>query len=674
MNGTLGYLLGKRYTDESLDGVGALKGVPCTISDISSITDEGVTVGKRVTFQWTSNSGVVSTSTMDVMYGEDGRGILSVDSDAAGNIVITYDDGETEIVPITLSFASLQFVETLPASGNESVIYLVPTGVEGVCSMYIWSVNQWVLVGSTQIDMSQYYTKTQTNALLDEKVDVSEVGVAGGVAELDANGKVPSSQLPSYVDDTVEGYLNEVDGKFYAESTYETEIPGETGKIYVTLDTNKSYRWSGSRFVEISEGLALGETSSTAYAGNKGKKNADDIADLTALAEKIQDDIAPVESGTTSSAAYAVGDLLLLNGTLYKAKTAIAIGDTFTVGTNIETTTLDSVIQSGGGGVLPGGTAGQLLVKQSSTDGDVAWKMVREEMTYAQYQALTAEQKNDGTIRFVPDAPGGGGGSLETELTVSKSTGGIESGTVYAVGTSYDLLWHDLLDPVAYPTLTAPSASLTATGVKLLETGSTLSTTMTIAFNRGSISPAYGTSGYRSGAAIDYTLADGTPQSTNTFSVTVTSAKTSYQGSVSYAAGEQPKDSKGNNYSTPLAAGSVNTNTLSYEFVDALWANTSAITTVAKLALVSKSTKLKRFDFPAQTIANPEIFDVPASWTVTAVEVLNTLSNQWEDCSSEFTITDTTHNDASGTSVAYKRYTDNRGYNAGARAVRIKWS
>lgn len=53
---------------------------------------------------------------------------------------------------------------------------------------------------------------------------------------------------------------------------------GETGKIYVALDNNRTYRWSGSAYVEISESLALGETSSTAYAGNKGKANADAIA------------------------------------------------------------------------------------------------------------------------------------------------------------------------------------------------------------------------------------------------------------------------------------------------------------------------------------------------------------------------------------------------------------
>lgn len=100
-------------------------------------------------------------------------------------------------------------------------------------------------------------------------IPTSQKGAAGGVAELDSSGKVPSAQLPSYVDDTVEGYLS--GGKFYKESAHTTQITGESGKIYVDLATNKTYRWSGSAFVEISASIALGETSSTAYRGDRGK-------------------------------------------------------------------------------------------------------------------------------------------------------------------------------------------------------------------------------------------------------------------------------------------------------------------------------------------------------------------------------------------------------------------
>ena len=91
------------------------------------------------------------------------------------------------------------------------------------------------------------------------KIDSSAKGVKNGVAELDSSGKVPSSQLPSYVDDVLE---------YSATSAFPGT--GEAGKIYVALDKNKTYRWSGSGYVEISESLALGTTSSTAFRGDYG--------------------------------------------------------------------------------------------------------------------------------------------------------------------------------------------------------------------------------------------------------------------------------------------------------------------------------------------------------------------------------------------------------------------
>lgn len=85
-------------------------------------------------------------------------------------------------------------------------------------------------------------------------------------ANLSNNGKVPANQLPSYVDDVLEyGTFN----------TFPTT--GEDGKIYVAQDTNLTYRWSGTRYVEISQSLALGETSTTAYPGDKGKQLSEDL-------------------------------------------------------------------------------------------------------------------------------------------------------------------------------------------------------------------------------------------------------------------------------------------------------------------------------------------------------------------------------------------------------------
>lgn len=90
-------------------------------------------------------------------------------------------------------------------------------------------------------------------------IPASQRGTANGVAELGSDGKVPSAQLPSYVDDVLE---------YDSQSAFPET--GEAGKIYVDKDTNKTYRWSGSGYTEISASLALGETSGTAFRGDHG--------------------------------------------------------------------------------------------------------------------------------------------------------------------------------------------------------------------------------------------------------------------------------------------------------------------------------------------------------------------------------------------------------------------
>ena len=125
---------------------------------------------------------------------------------------------------------------------------------------YTWDGIQWVN-DPTPLDLGNLGSSISGIA--------SKVGKANGIASLDASGKVPQGQLPSYVDDVIEGYLSE--GKFYKESAHTTQITGESGKIYVDLTTKKTYRWSGTAYVVISETIALGETSSTAYRGDRGK-------------------------------------------------------------------------------------------------------------------------------------------------------------------------------------------------------------------------------------------------------------------------------------------------------------------------------------------------------------------------------------------------------------------
>lgn len=131
---------------------------------------------------------------------------------------------------------------------------------------------------------------------------ISTKGQPGGLAELDSTGKVPAAQLPSYVDDVLE----------FSTKAQFPQI-GETGKIYVSKDTNLTYRWTGTQYLEISQSLALGETPSTAYPGDKGKANRDA---LNSMPTKITSYLTP----TTST-----GELVKINYK-YAAKDGLNYG------------------------------------------------------------------------------------------------------------------------------------------------------------------------------------------------------------------------------------------------------------------------------------------------------------------------------------------------------------
>lgn len=143
-------------------------------------------------------------------------------------------------------------------NGTETTVYTHPTTTAtDAAAVKVGKDSYGHVVLGSALTKSDIGLGNVTN---DSQVKRSEMGVASGVATLDSSGKVPSSQLPSYVDDVLE---------YSTLSAF--PATGESGKIYIAQDTNKTYRWSGTAYVVISETLALGETSSTAYYGDKGK-------------------------------------------------------------------------------------------------------------------------------------------------------------------------------------------------------------------------------------------------------------------------------------------------------------------------------------------------------------------------------------------------------------------
>ena len=105
----------------------------------------------------------------------------------------------------------------------------------------------------------------------DGKVSAAQlpVNAPNGIAGLGDDGKIAAAQLPSYVDDVVEGYYHE--GAFYSDPAHREQITPESGKVYIDAETNITYRWSGHSYAPIGSDLALGETQSTAYRGDRGK-------------------------------------------------------------------------------------------------------------------------------------------------------------------------------------------------------------------------------------------------------------------------------------------------------------------------------------------------------------------------------------------------------------------
>lgn len=260
---------------------------------------------------------------------------------------------------------------------------------------------------------------------------------------------------------------------------------------------------------------------------------------------------------------------------------------------------------------------------------------------------------NSSTQRWENGAGGGGGSAeLSDDLTTAISVGGIDSGVTYEAGTPLETLFRDLLEPTLYPTLTNPSASISYTTMQYCEVkGSIEAIKSTILLNRGNISPSYGTSGYRSGAATGYSIASSgadteysdSSASSDTFNVPALTRSTKgtivLTGTVSYAQGEQPKDSKGNNYQSPLPAGSVSASK-TVTFIQAYFYGASNSSTVSDFTGLAKSVTAKgqkTFNFTTnnqhmvfaydsaygnlKSIIDGNGFDVTSGWTKNTVTV-----------------------------------------------------
>lgn len=155
------YILSKKYTNDSLDGIGAVKGAPCRISKIEPI--EG---GNKITFAWTSNSGVESTNTLIVKDGEQGNGIAKVEKIKTVDLVDTYrmtfDDGSTFEYEVANGDSSLGGkIDIVKVNGVELPVVDKAVDIE---------IPEYIYIGNTE--------PTDENVVL--WVNPDESGGAGG--------------------------------------------------------------------------------------------------------------------------------------------------------------------------------------------------------------------------------------------------------------------------------------------------------------------------------------------------------------------------------------------------------------------------------------------------------------------------------------------------------------
>lgn len=268
--------------------------------------------------------------------------------------------------------------------------------------------------------------------------------------------------------------------------------------------------------------------------------------------------------------------------------------------------------------------------------------------------------------------------ALADDIATVEKLGGIPAGTT--VGDlkkkTISQVLDDLIFPTVYPTFQAPTASLslksTSTTPTLQEIGTTGASVPTTAsfntgFNQGKIMIAGIEKQKRAGAlkpSESFIYINGSV-SNKTFPTEIPNGSITYKYRAAYEAGPQPLDSKGNNYQTPLPAGTVDSAAVTVTGVYPYFTNKANVTTFAKLPLTT-STTLQDLLFVAEG-PNKHAFKLPATYTVTKVEMLNTLSGKYEDFGvSKWTRT-TENIEVQSKQVEYAVYTRNdSGFNGEA--------
>jgi hypothetical protein len=224
-------------------------------------------------------------------------------------------------------------------------------------------------------------------------IPLSQKGVANGVAPLGADNKILSIHLPGGVDDIKE----------FADVASFPD-PGEASIIYVALDTNVIYRWSGTAYVEISSSLALGSTASTAYRG-----------DLGVALEGAVNTANQVDTGVLTWNA-TTGKFVSANNFVKTSAGNVGIGTT-SPQAKLDVDTTDPINQR-----WSRGSTFYLDLKQTVTLGNVRWNFSQVNGGVAYNDVLVLDTGKVGIGTTSPATPLHVIGSIRTQGTTGASS------------------------------------------------------------------------------------------------------------------------------------------------------------------------------------------------------------------------------------------------------------
>lgn len=486
------------------------------------------------------------------------------------------------------------------------------------------TINNTITNLDTELSQDITDLKNYTDATF---IPLSQKAQPNGVATLNEIGEVPASQLPSYVDDVIEVYAtydkNEVGDisnvQLYSDAEHLNPITGESGKIYVNVTPNEpnyNFRWSGTQFLYIDTGgLILGEITGTAYDGAKGKHTTDIV---NSLPNTITNELEVTSNSNT----------VVITENYYQKQS------TDLYQTASTTHSIPSATQSSAG----------VMTSADKTKLDGLDEIIEQNLYYQS--------------------------ELDDDLATLEDHGGLKTGATVAELKQKTLsqLFDEILFPTIYPTYQAPSASLrltsTSTTPTIQEVGTVGSSVPTInsfttSYNPGAINILNKKQANRGGALIpssSFIYINGSSTNT-TFPTVIPDGSITYRYRAAYEQGPQPKDSKGNDYGTPLAAGTVNSNIVTINGVYPYYTNKANNSAFAKLGLTTSST-LSAQAFVAEG-PNKHAFKLPAKYTLTKVEMLNTLSGKYENFGINRWDVTTEAIDVQGNPVEYKVYTRN---------------